>query len=305
MKSSFLLLTLCSFLAAAATGQDMPLSQVLIEGAGWEVVSEGHGFTDGLCPDAEGNLYFSDVKSGTAIYRVDLSGQVTEFIKDAAGISGLKWGGDGRLYACVARGRMVVAFDKDGRMTELAREVQPNDLVVTHDGNLYFTMTGTKEIRRIDPKGVMTVVDAGTVTKPNGITLSPDQGTLAVSDFGGRHVWAFRIEADGALAHPEAYMTMRTPAADPEVAKGDGMTTDAHGRWYVTSAVGLQMFDPTGRMGGVIAKPQEANLVSCCFAGPNLEYLHVACGDKVYRRKTKTRGVLSSLPPRRAEAMPK
>lgn len=302
---SFAYFLSAAFLATASRAQDMPLSQILIDGEGWEVVSEGHGFTDGLCPDAEGNLYFSDVKSGTAIYKVDLAGKVTEFIKDAAGISGLKWGADGRLYACVARGRMVVAFDKDGKMTELAREVQPNDLAVTHDGNVYFTMTGTKEIRRIDPKGVMTVVNAGTVGKPNGITLSPDQGTLAVSDYGGKYVWAFRIEADGTLAHPEGYMTMRIPAADPEVAKGDGMTVDTHGRWYVTTAVGLQMFDPTGRMGGVILKPQEANLVSCCFAGPNLEYLHVACGDKIYRRKTKTRGVLTFQPPRPAEAMPK
>lgn len=306
MKSTLFVLTLAAVLVPSlATSQDMPLSQVLIDGESWEVVSEGHGFTDGLCSDAEGNLYFSDVKSGTAIYRVDLQGRVSEFIKDAAGISGLKWGADGRLYACVARGRMVVAFDKDGKMTELAREVQPNDLVVTHDGNVYFTMTGTKEIRRIDPKGVMTVADAGTVTKPNGIALSPDQGTLAVSDHGGKHVWAFRIEVDGTLAHGDGYMTMRTPVTDPEIAKGDGMTTDAYGRWYVTTAEGLQMFDPTGRMGGVIATPQNAPLVSACFAGPNLEYLYVGCGDKVYRRKTKSKGVLSLHPPQKAEPMPK
>ena len=291
--------------APFAEGQDMPLSQVLIEGEDWQMVSEGHGFTDGLCSDAEGNVYFSDVKSGTAIFKADGEGKVTEFIKDAAGISGLKWGADGRLYACVARGRMVVVFDKEGKMTELAKEVQPNDMVVTHDGNLYFTMTGAKEIRRIDPKGNMTVVNAGTVTKPNGITLSPDQGTLAVSDYGGKYVWAFRIEADGTLAHPEGYMTMRTPVADPEVAKGDGMATDAYGRWYVTTAVGLQMFDPTGRMGGVIAKPQDAQVVSCCFGGPKLEYLYIACGDKVFRRKTKSHGILSFQPPKATEAMPK
>lgn len=299
------LLLLVLFFTLSVRAQDMPLSQVLIEGEGWQVVSEGHGFTDGLCSDAEGNLYFSDVKSGTAIYKVDAAGKVTEFIKDAPGISGLKWGADGRLYACVARGRMVVAFDKAGNMTELAKEVAPNDLVVTHDGNLYFTMTGTQEIRRIDPKGKMTVVNAGTVKKPNGITLSPDQGTLAVSDFGGTFVWAFRIEADGTLTHPEGYMTMRTPVADPEVSRGDGMTTDAYGRWYVTSAAGLQMFDPTGRMGGVIAKPQDAMLVSCCFAGPNLEYLYAACGDKVYRRKTKSHGVLAFQGPKKIEPMPK
>ena len=298
-------LVLC-LAAGVGRSQDMPLTQVLVEGEDWEVVSEGHGLTDGLCSDAEGNVYFSDVKNGTAIYRVDRKGgKATEFIKDAAGISGLQWGPDGRLYACVARGRIVVAFDAKGEMTLLTDEVRPNDLVVTHDGNLYFTMTPTSEIRRIDPEGTMTVVSQGEVTKPNGITLSPDQGTLAVSDHGGTHVWAFRIQEDGSLDAAESYMKMRTPVSDPEVAKGDGMATDVHGRWYVTTAMGLQMFDPTGRMGGVIAKPQDANLVSACFGGEDHAWLYVACGDKVFRRKTHTRGALFFQAPKAAEKMPR
>jgi enterochelin esterase family protein len=218
----------------------------------------------------------------------------------------LQWGADGRLYACVARGRIVVVFDQEKKMTQLAAEVRPNDLVVTHDGNLYFTMTPTSEIRRIDPEGKMTVVSSGEVTKPNGITLSPDQGTLAVSNHGGKHVTVFRIKADGTLDAADDYMTMRTPVADPEIAKGDGMATDVHGRWYVTTELGLQMFDPTGRMGGVIAKPVEGiPLVSVCFAGPNHEYLYVANGGKIYRRKTKTRGALFFQSPHAAEKMPK
>lgn len=279
----------------------MPLSQVLIEGEDWELVSEGHTFTDGLCADADGNLYFSDVKAGNAIYRVGLDGQTSNFIEDAPGVSGLQWGSDGKLYACVAKGHKVVVYHNGSPTKELASDVRPNDLVVTHDGNLYFTMTPTKEIRRIDPTGKMTVVSAGVVTKPNGITLSADQGTLAVSDHGGKHVWTFRIEADGTLSHPSPYMTMRTPVASPEVAKGDGAATDIHGRYYVTSAVGIQMFDPTGRMGGVIAKPQDASVVSVCFAGPGHHYLYVACGDKVYRRKTQTSGALFFQKPRKNE----
>ncbi|MDF1823542.1 MAG: SMP-30/gluconolactonase/LRE family protein [Verrucomicrobiales bacterium] len=276
-----------------AHGQDMPLSQVLIEGRGWEIAAEGFNFADGLSTDAEGNLYFSDVKGGTAVYKVDLDGEMSGFIQDAPGISGLQWGSDGRLYACVAKEQRVVVFDEDGEETELVNEVRPNDLVVTHDGNLYFTMTPTQEIRRIAPDGKMTVVSKGVVTKPNGITLSPDQGTLAVSDHGGKYVWVFRIEEDGSLSHPGNYMEMRTPLSEPEIARGDGMATDVHGRYYVTTAEGLQMFDPTGRMGGVISAPNpEEGLVSVCFAGPNHSYLYVANGGKIYRRKTKTSGAL-------------
>lgn len=309
MKKHFNLFALIALIALAvfsAQAQDMPLSQVLIDGEDWEVAVEGYEFTDGLSTDAEGNLYFSDVKGGDAVYKADLEGKVTEFIPDFPGISGLQWGADGRLYACVAREQRFVVFDADGKATELAKDIRPNDLVVTHDGNVYFTMTPTKEIRRIDPQGKMTVVSEGVVTKPNGITLSRDQGTLAVSDHGGKYVWTFRIEKDGTLSSPANYMTMRTPVKTPEVARGDGMATDAHGRYYVTTAEGLQMFDPTGRMGGVIATPDPSmGLVSVCFAGPGHEYLYVANGGKIYRRKTKTKGALFFQAPAANEAAPK
>lgn len=75
------------------------------------------------------------------------------------------------------------------------------------------------------------------------------------------------------------------------------MATDTAGRYYVTSAVGLQMFDPTGRMGGVILAPQSKPLVSVEFSGPDLSYLYVCCGDKIYRRKTKSHGMLSFQKP--------
>ena len=268
------------------------LSKILIEGDSWQVVSEGHGFTDGLCSDKQGNLYFSDVKSGLVIYKIGLDGEVSEFIKEAAGISGLQWGADGKLYACVARGRMVARFDKEGEMEVLAKEVRPNDLVVTHDGNVYFTQTPEKEVRRIDPSGKMTVVSKGAVGKPNGITLSPNQQELAVSDHGGKQLWVFAITKGGSLEPPQNLEALKTPADHSEVSKGDGMATDEEGRYYVTSAEGLQIYDVEGKLSEVIPKPQDAGLVSVAFAGADLSYLYVACGDKIYRRKTKTKGLL-------------
>lgn len=306
MKDFPALLLALSLSSPLVHGQDMPLTQILEEGSGWELLVEGYEFADGLSSDAEGNLYFSDVKGGDSVYRVDGEGKVSAFVPDAPGISGLKWGADGRLYACVARQQRVVVFGNSGAPTELAAEVRPNDLVVTHDGNLYFTMTPTSEIRRIDPSGKMSVVSAGVVGKPNGIALSPDQGTLAVSDHGGKHAWTFRIEPDGRLAHPGAYMELRTPPETPEVSRGDGMTTDVHGRYYVTSAVGLQIFDPTGRLCGVLPAPDpDVPVVSVAFAGPGHAWLHVANGGKIWRRKTKTRGALGFEPPRPNEKAPK
>jgi enterochelin esterase family protein len=56
----------------------------------------------------------------------------------------------------------------------------------------------------------------------------------------------------------------------------------------VTSAVGVQVFDPTGRMCGVLRKPQaSAPLTSCTLGGAQLDVLFVTNGDKVYSRKLR------------------
>ena len=286
------LLAMPQFLAA----QDMPLTQVLIEGEDWQSVSKGHRFTDGLTTDADGNLYFADVAAGTTINRIGLDGKLTVVADNAPRISGMHFGPDGRIYACQGGsfGR-IVAFDLEaGKMEVVAENVKPNDLVVTSDGHIYFTETGKMQVSHIAPGGAVQAADvaskAAGAQRPNGIALTPDQGTLAVSDYGGRHTWVWRLGKDGSLDLRQPYITLRTPApALPS--KGDGMTMDAVGRYYVTSAVGLQMFDPTGRMGGVIAAPTRQPIVSVAFAGPGHQYLYVAAGDEIFRRKTKTSGV--------------
>jgi gluconolactonase len=287
-----------SLLATLQTlvAQDMPLTQVLIDGEGWQSVSKGHQFTDGLTTDAEGNLYFADVAAGTTINRIGHDGKLSVVAKDAPRISGMHFGPDGRIYACQGGsfGR-IVAFDlQSGKMEVIAENVKPNDLVVTADGHVFFTETGKMQVSHIPPGGQVQAADVASKTdgaqRPNGIALTPHQGTLAVSDYGGRYTWVWRLEKDGSLSLRQPYITLRTPTPDLP-SKGDGMTTDAVGRYYVTSAVGLQMFDPTGRMGGVIAAPTDKPIVSVTFAGPGHQYLYVAAGDEIFRRKTKSSGI--------------
>ena len=294
----------------AQIGGDMPLSQILVEGETWQLVAEDIGFADGPLTDADGAFYFCDLKV-PAIFKIAPDGTKTKIVDEPG--SGLKWGPDGRLYACQGGKKRLVAIDLKANppaVEVIAEDVQPNDLAVTHRGHVYFTETGKKQVTFVDAKTKeKRVADTG-IAAPNGITLSPDQGTLAVSEYGGESVWTFRINADGTLDAKEPYMTMRRPIdpngefkfAEPppykKNASGDGMTSDAAGRYYVTSAVGVQVFDPTGRMCGVIPAPQPAKpLTSCALSGPKLEYLYVTNGDKIFRRKTQAVGNLPFRPP--------
>ena len=277
-----------------AVGQDMALSQVLAEGEDWQLVAEGYGFTDACAADAEGNFYFSDVKNGNAVFKIDATGKVSIWRDGVPGISGLQFGPDGKLYACQNKmARLIRIAPGTGEIEVLVENVKPNDLVVTARGAVYFTDTKPQEIHYVSPRGEHKVVNQGEILRPNGITLSPDQGTLVVSEHGGKHVWAFRVELDGSLSGGEPYMTLVTPLGTDE-SKGDGSTTDAFGRYYVTTDVGLQMFDPTGRLCGVIATPAP-KAVSVEFAGPDLAWIYLAADGKVFRRKTLSHGVLFQI----------
>ncbi len=278
---------------------DMTLLRQLIPGETWQVVADNLGFADAPCPDAQGNFYFCDMKA-PAVYKVSATdGKRSELVKES--VSGLKFGPDGLLYGCQGSQSRVISIDpQSGAVKEIATGVKPNDLAVSSDGFIYITETGQKKITRIQIKsGEAVTADTG-IEGPNGIVLSGDGGTLAVSDYKGEHVWTFRVNADASLDAKMPTMTLRLPidpkgefkSAEPppyqSASKGDGMATDKSSRYYVTSALGIQIFDPTGRHCGVLAKPNEAKpLTSCTLAGPNHEYLYVTNGDTVFRRKIK------------------
>ena len=278
---------------------DEALSKVLPNGGSpgdWELVGEGYAFTDAAGSDAAGNFYFADLPKGT-VYRVAAGeSKATPWLENGPRISGLKVGADGRLYAATqgdGKEKRIVVIDPATKKIEtVATDVQPNDLAVSKSGWIYFTDTGAGQVVAVptSARGLSRPHPvAGGIKSPNGIALGPDQRQLWVSEYGGTNVWNFLVAEDGSLTGGERLATLRVPAGKKD-SGGDGSTTDAEGRVYVTSHAGIQMIDPTGRLGGVIGKPQDKGIVSCAFGGPDRAWLYVCNADKVYRRKTLTRG---------------
>jgi enterochelin esterase family protein len=85
-------------------------------------------------------------------------------------------------------------------------------------------------------------------------------------------------------------MTLWLPVGK-ETASGDGATTESKGRFFVTSELGVQIFDPAGRLAGIIAKPTpQSKVVSVEFAGKDHSTLFVAAGEKIFARQLKVTG---------------
>ncbi|MFO0427174.1 MAG: alpha/beta hydrolase-fold protein [Planctomyces sp.] len=279
-------------------GGDLTLLNLLVPGQSWEPVADSLGFADALCADSHGNVYFCDMKA-PAVYCINAADGARSVIAEES-VSGLEFSADGTLlYACQgAKNRVISINPATGEVKTIAEGVKPNDLAVTKDDFILFTDTGASQVTRINPRtGEVTPVDTG-ITKPNGIALSNDGGTLAVSDYGGTHTWTFRVSPGGVLDAKMPTMPMRLlidpngqsgrhePPPYQSTAKGDGMAVDRMGRYYVTSDIGVQIFDPTGRPCGVLPKPDAGQpLTTCILGGSDFNTLYIAHGNRIYRRK--------------------
>jgi gluconolactonase len=280
---------------AAETKGDLALSGLLIPGKDWQPVVEDLKFVDAACSDAAGNFYFSDLGGGTGVQKIATDGTRSVFHDKATGISGMKFGPDGRLYACHNREKRIIAIDPAGAVEVLMTDIGCNDLVVTHKGHVYVTETGKKQIVLIEGAGRSRVVDTG-ITAPNGIALSPDQETLAVSDYAGVAAWAFRIETNGDLKGRMPVFPYRDFGNTVE-SKGDGMACDTLGRWYVSTQAGVEVYDFNGRPIGLILAPGPAPITSVALSGPGLNWLFVLTQGKIYKRQVNATGFMTTEAP--------
>ncbi|HEX5025055.1 MAG TPA: SMP-30/gluconolactonase/LRE family protein, partial [Agriterribacter sp.] len=214
--------------------------------------------------------------------------------------SGTCFGADGQRYTVAGGTKQIIRYDVNENQTIVADSVAGNDLVVAKNGNLYVTSPDGAvkpgKLYLIRPRGEKLVVDEG-LKFPNGVTLSPDQTQLYVTESASHWVWAYKIMADGTLAYKQRYGWLHVPDTD-ENAWSDGLKCDTAGRVYVATRMGIQVLDQLGRVNAILPTPPSSSQPSnLCFGGPEFNILYVSCGNKVFRRKLKTAGVQSFAAP--------
>jgi sugar lactone lactonase YvrE len=276
-------------LTARVAAQDMPLSEVLIKGEGWRGVMGDCKSVHGLAADRDGNVFVADSEN-KHLTRIAIDGEVKGVTMNESGIYGLALGPDDRLYATQPGKRRIVAREADGKLAVVASDVAGYDLVVTRDGTVYCTVVDENTVEMLSPGGRRRVGASGLIA-PAGLALWPDQGTLVAGQANGTRLWAYRVAKDGDLTDKEDYYPLRG-RSDHSPSGVSALTVDDKGRLYAATGIGVQVFDPTGRLSGVILKPEDAPLTALTFGGGKRDTLYVACGAKIYARKTLAKGVV-------------
>ncbi len=264
-------------------------NEFLVEGENWELVSEGHEFTEGPAVSPEGELFFTDLQS-SKIWRVSKDRDVSLFKENTGGMNGLAFAPDGKtLYGCQRDPGRLVSWNIDsGEMTVHAEKVNPNDVVVAHDGTVYFSEPKSKTIWVIAPGEKPKVAFDG-FSGVNGVVLSTDQSLVYAADFSGRFVWSAQRTADGTLAYAQPYYHLHLPPASVDVkSQADGMAVSEEGWLLVATQMGIQICDQPGRVHLIVPTPfGERHPSNLAFDGTTL---YATCGSKVFKRTIKLKG---------------
>jgi gluconolactonase len=257
-------------------------------------------FTEGPAADGKGNVFFSDIPDST-IYKTDSTGKLTVFRKPSGSTNGNMFNAAGELVGCEMEGR-IVAVAPDGKVRVIADKYEgnsfnaPNDLVLDRAGGVYFTDPHFRAPMPL-PQTVTAVyyVDkAGKVSRliddlkaPNGVILSPDEKTLYVIPSLQAEMMAYPVLEPGKLGPGKVFCTL----AQPEGQKGrggDGLTVDEKGNLYITSGLGLQVFDKDGKALGIIKFPEGPANVT--FGGPENKTLFVTAKTSLYTAEMSVKG---------------
>ena len=282
----------------------------LVAGDAVEVVADGFEFTEGplWCPD--GSTLFQDIKAERT-YRVRPDGSVEVLRERTGAANGQTFTTDGRIVFCEQNGRRVSRMALDGTGVETVVEdvggqaaeqpqrhhqplrrpasTSPTPPTASRPRTARCTSRGSTPSTPWARRGSW----LDDFEKPNGLALSPDERTLYVCDTARYHVRAFDVEPSGALTvgSGRVFATL-----DPGQPGGpDGMKVDRDGRVYVAVALGVWVFEPDGRLLGILALPKRPSNLAWC--DPDGTTLFITAVDAVYRVRMRVAGVVPPFLP--------
>jgi gluconolactonase len=299
---------------------DPRLDAVLDADATVEHLASGFNWSEGPVWVAEMNaLLFSDVPEDR-VYRWAEGEGVSVFL-EPSGFTGKLYTGRERGANGLAldpRGKLVLAQHGDRRVARLAddgksfetivdrfegkRFSSPNDLCYDRAGNLFFTdppyglpkdtpqETDFHGVYRLSVEGKLTVI-AWDLSRPNGVALSPDQGTLYVGSSDGKEPWvkAYALNEDGAVASSRIFFDgTELIARTKRRGSFDGLKVDAAGNVWTSGPGGVLIISPEGtHLGTILTGRATAN---CAFGDADGRTLYITADEALLRVRARVRG---------------
>lgn len=237
----------------------------------------------------------------------------TAFRDGENGSNGLTLDREGRLLLCQSGNRQVVrmnapidspkpVFSVLAATYNGKRFNSPNDIVVDHRDNIYFTdpiyglpkheNDPSRELKfegvyRIAPDGKLTLM-IDSISRPNGIALSLDEKILYVGSSDDQHTrWdAFELDTAGNVKTGRLLLDGAPLKAKATVKQGaDGFKIDRHGNLFAAGPDGINIISPAGKLLALIriyGRP-----ASNCAFNETKDMLYITASDELLRVRLK------------------
>jgi len=269
---------------------DGALDNIISTNAKPEIIAEGFEWSEGpLWVEKHNMLLFSDVPMNTVYKWTEAKGKEV-YLKPSGytgtepslckepGSNGLIFDKNGNLVLCQHGNRQMARMDApldkpEAKFITLAdkyngkRFSSPNDAVYNSAGELFFTdppyglqtqndSDAKKEISfngvyKVKTNGEVTLL-VDSITRPNGIALTPDEKKLIVACSDGAHPnwYVFDVNGDS-LANGRIFYSATEEA---KTMKGvpDGFKVDKKGNVFATGPGGVYIFNSEGKKLGHI-----------------------------------------------------
>lgn len=287
-----------------------------------EVIAEGFEWTEGpLWLEKEQKLLFSDIPNNS-VFQIDAKGETSLYLKPSGYTGESERGGETGSNALILdpQGNLVLCQHGDRRMARMnaplgqpkadfvsivdnyqgKRLNSPNDAVYDKSGNLYFTdppyglefnvddpakELSFQGIYCLKTDGELLLVDS--ISRPNGITFSPDQSKLIVANSDPEHaVWyQYDIVSPGVVENRQLFFDS-TDLVGKEGQQGlpDGMKMHSSGYLFATGPGGIWVFNPDRK---VVARIYTGERTSNCAFSTDEKTLYITADYYVLKMGLK------------------
>lgn len=295
---------------------------VLSKGAQVEDLGGEFGWSEGPVWIEDGYLLFTDVPGnsiwkfteadGLELWMLPSGSKTKAEYTSSPGANGLYPYGAGKILVPDHGNRALYVMDVETQAKTLLADSydgkrfnSPNDVVVHSSGMIYFTdppygLTGqddnpSKELDfngvfALSPDGDVTVIDRS-LTRPNGIALSPDGKTLYVanSDPDDSKFMTYPVTVDGHVGTGALFLDVSAERDSEGFGNPDGMAVATDGTIFATGPGGVWVISPEGEKLGLIrtGKP----VANVAFGDADRKTLYMTSYNRLTRIRTRKTGL--------------
>ena len=282
-----------------------------------QILARGFAWTEGPLWIKDGNyLLFSDIPNNrvyklnpknndtvTYLHPSGFSG--TDFTGEEPGSNGLMLNKEGELVLMQHGNRQVAKMNTPisapkADFTTLVSSYMgkklnsPNDGSFDNNGNLYFTdppyglpKRMDDEAKELDFQGIYCLLSSGelimldSISRPNGIGLSPDGNTLYVANSDPEHAawYQYSIIEPGKVTEKKLFHEV-THLIGKEGQQGlpDGLKINSKGILFATGPGGIWIFSPIGK---VLARIHTGQATANCAFDTKEKRLYITADDYI------------------------